>query len=122
SGTQPLTTIVPVILSGLLRVSYLVPLSAAGKIIAGVGCATRLAWFVIRRGRNSVGARVLRSEISIFLSAFAPWNAKPDVPEGGRSFSMHKQSGIAMLFIVLAGMSLVEGLCVHLVVRHWSPR
>jgi hypothetical protein len=122
SGAQPPTTILPVFLSGLLRVSYLVPAGEAVKVIAAVGCETGIAWFVIRRGRTSFAARVFRSEISIFRSACALWNAKPDVPEGGRSFSMHQQSGIAMLFAVLAAMSLVEGAGVHLVARHWSPR
>ena len=62
------------------------------------------------------------SERSIVGSAFTLWNAKPDILEGGRTFSMHKNSGIAAMFGVLAGLSLVEGACVHLVVRHWSPR
>ena len=94
TGVQPPTTMVPVLLGGLLRVSSLVSFGEVPRLVAAVGCETGIAWFVIRRGRKSLAARVLMSEMAIFRSALTPWSAKPDVPQGCRAFSMHKQSGI----------------------------
>ena len=77
TGAQPPTTVVPVLLGGLLRVSHLVSFSEGPRIITAVGCETGIAWFLIRRGRNSLAARILMSELSIFASALAVWRVNP---------------------------------------------
>ena len=120
AGVQPLITIVPVLLSGLLRASFVASSSGVSRIIIAAGCELGIAWFLIRRGRKSLFARVLISELSIFYNALACWGMKPDVLPGGRGFSMHKESGTGLLFGLLAGLSLIEAACVHLVVRRWS--
>ena len=47
-------------------------------------------------------------------------DALRDVPAGARAFSIHEQSGVAALFGVLAGVSVMEAALVHLVVMRWS--
>jgi hypothetical protein len=64
---------------------------------------------------------MLLSEFTVLRYALTSWGMKPDVPSGGRAFSMHKTGGVATLFGLIAGLSLIEAACVHLVVHRWSP-
>ena len=107
-GAQPISTLVPVIIGGLLRVAYLLPLSGVGRIAAAGLCECGLAWFLFRRGRHSLAARILWSELTILRYALAGWAMQPDVPPGGRTFSLHKNGGAALLFGLLAALSVVE--------------
>jgi hypothetical protein len=65
-------------------------------------------------------ADVLAAEISVFLYAFGSWRSRPHVPAGAQAFTMHRRSGAATLFGVLAVMTLIESAVVHLIVAHWS--
>ncbi|MVM32331.1 hypothetical protein GO755_19950 [Spirosoma sp. HMF4905] len=48
------------------------------------------------------------------------WQLKPDVPDGAKTLTTHRQSGqIALVGILLVGV--VEGVAVHLLVGRWSP-
>src|SRR6185295_1564896 len=65
-------------------------------------------------------AAVLASELAVFYYAFAAWRRAPHVPAGTRAFPVHEQSGVAALFGVLAGVSVMEAALVHLIVMRWS--
>jgi hypothetical protein len=65
-------------------------------------------------------AAVLASELAVFYYAFAAWRRSPHVPAGARGFSIHEQGGVAALFGVLAGVSVMEAALVHLIVMRWS--
>jgi hypothetical protein len=66
-------------------------------------------------------AAILATEMAVFYYAFGAWRSKTDVPAGARAFSIHRQSGVAALFGVLAGVSVIEAVLVHLLVTRWSP-
>ncbi len=121
AGVQPLITVVPVLLSGLLRATYVLPDLGATNIAVAVLCELGIAWFVMRRGGNSFPARIFLSELSILRMAFAGWLMKPDVPAGARAFSMHKENGAATLFGFLAAISFGEAVGMHFVIQRWSP-
>ena len=57
--------------------------------------------------------------MSLFDFAF-DWRARPHIPDGALPFTIHQRSGIAMLFGVLAGATLVEAAVVHQAVTRWS--
>ena len=121
AGMQPVITIIPVFLSGLLRASFIVPASGWIKIAVALFCEVGIAWFVVRSGRNGLIARIIASELSIVRIALTGWWMKPDVPVGGRPFSMHRVNGSALLFYILAWISVIEAVCVHLLVHRFSP-
>lgn len=121
AGAQPWVTIIPVLIGGLFRVAYIAPFSDASRMAIAAICECGIAWFLIRRGPQSLGARMLLSEFTVLRYALASWGMKPDVPSGGRAFSMHKNGGVAAMCGLIAGLSLIEAACVHLVVHRWSP-
>ncbi len=63
--------------------------------------------------------RALAGEFSILYYLFA-WRAKPHVPAGSRPFTLHKQSGVNDLFLMVGLLSLLEVGPVHLVIARWS--
>jgi len=65
-------------------------------------------------------AAVLATEMTVFYYAFCAWRRKADAPEGARAFSVHRQSGVAALFGMLAGVTVMEAALVHLVLMRWS--
>lgn len=65
-------------------------------------------------------ARVLASELAVLYYALFAWRAGPHAPANAYAFRLHRESGIAMLFGFLAGVSLGEVLVVHLLVQRWS--
>lgn len=69
---------------------------------------------------SRAAARVLASELAVFYYALFAWRVRPHALANARAFTLHRESGIAMLFGVLAGVSLGEVLVVHLVVQRWS--
>jgi hypothetical protein len=144
-GLQPLVSLVPLFLLGLLRATYLAPGIAWAH--PTVGAAAELAVVALiavhlRRGwraasadsdvltRIEIAAReivptrriaaILACEIAVFYYAFASWRQAPHAPAGSRAFSIHEQSGVAALFGMLAGVSLIEAALVHVVVMRWS--
>ncbi len=117
---QAPVTLIPIVLGGLLRASYLVPASGLLKMCVAVGCELGIAYFLVRRGRNSRVARLLGWEFSILALALGSWGRRPDVARGGIAFTMHRESGVAVLFSFLAGLSVIEAAGVHLIVLRWS--
>jgi hypothetical protein len=144
-GLQPLVSLAPVCLLGLVRATYLSPGVAWAR--PAVGAAAEIAVFALigvrlRRGWRAAGsdgdvlerieiaareivparriAAILASELAVFYYAFASWGKAPHVPAGSRAFSIHEQSGAAALFGTLAGVSAIEAALVHLVVMRWS--
>jgi len=65
-------------------------------------------------------AAMLATELAVFYYAFAAWRRAPHVTPGARAFSLHQQSGAAALCGVLAGVSVMEAVLVHLLVMRWS--
>jgi hypothetical protein len=144
-GMQPLASLLPLCLLGILRATYVAPGIAWARPVVGVGVELALAALIVgrvRRGLKSRGqsadvldrletaaleivparrlAAVLASELAVFYYAFAAWRRTPHVPAGARAFSIHEQSGVAALFGMLAGVSVMEAALVHLVVMRWS--
>jgi hypothetical protein len=120
AGVQPLVTMVPVLLAGLFRVSYVAPFNGVWRLGIAAICELGIGWFVIRRGRSGVAARVLRSELAVLRYGLASWGMRPDVPAGGEAFSMHRTGGVSAIFSLIAGVSVVEAGLAHLVVQRWS--
>jgi hypothetical protein len=144
-GLQPLVTLAPLCLLGLVRATYLAPGIARAR--PAVGAAAEFAAFALiavrlRRGWHAAGvdrdvlerieaaareivpvrrvAAILSTELAVFYFAFASWRRSPAVPSGSQAFSIHEQSGVAALFGTLAGVSVMEAALVHLVVMRWS--
>jgi hypothetical protein len=57
---------------------------------------------------------------SVLWYALASWRAAPDVPPGAQAFTVHRESGCAILFGALAAVSLMEASLVHFLVLRWS--
>jgi hypothetical protein len=144
-GLQPLMSLAPLCLLGLVRATYLAPGIAWAR--PAVGAAVEVAVFAliavrVRRGWRAAGvdgdvlerietaaceivparrvAAILASEIAVFYYAFTSWREGADAPAGSQAFSIHEQSGVSALFGVLAGVSVMEAGLVHLVVMRWS--
>lgn len=120
AGVQPLISIVPVVLGGLFRVAYVAPVSGLGRMAIAGACECGIAWFLIRRGRQSLAARMFLSEITMLRYALASWARRPEVPSGGQAFSMHRNGGVATMFSLIAALSVIEAVCAHLVIQPWS--
>lgn len=71
--------------------------------------------------RNEQASRMCALECSIWYYVLASWRARPDVPEGCRAFSYHRQSGYLALSGVIMALLPVETFVVHLLVVQWSP-
>ena len=121
-GVQPLLTIIPVFLGGLLRVSYLVPLAGWWKFCAGAICEIGLLYFLARKGKSSLAARILVSEFSILQLALTGFWPTREVAFEGEAFTIHRESGATLILRCLAGISFIEAVCVHLAVHNWSAR
>jgi hypothetical protein len=144
-GLQPIISVLPLFLLGALRATYLAPGVATTRPLVGVAAELGLAAFVVYRLRRGLGARpasldmlerlgaaareivpaprlaaILASEMAVFYYAFGAWRRAPEVPEGTRGFSIHRESGVAALFGMLAAVSVMEAGLVHLVVTRWS--
>ncbi|HEY1495174.1 MAG TPA: hypothetical protein VGF49_11560 [Candidatus Solibacter sp.] len=144
-GLQPLISLLPLFLLGLLRATYLAPQIAWARPAVAASAELAVVALIalrLRRGlraaeadtdilsRIAAAAReivpsakvaaILAGEIAVFYYALACWWQQPHAPEGSRAFSIHQQSGVADLFTVLAGVSLIETVLVHLVVMRRS--
>jgi hypothetical protein len=143
-GTMPAISVVPLCLLGMLRATYLAPGIEWARPAVGAGVELALAAIIVsrvRRGLAAAGAgdvlermeaaaaeivpsrrlaAVLASEMAVFYYALGAWRRGPDVPAGARAFSIHRESGVAALFGVLAGVSVMEAALAHLVVMRWS--
>ena len=144
-GLQPLVSLAPLCLLGLVRATYLAPGIAWARPAVGAAAEVAVVALIavrVRRGWRTAGgegdvlarietaareivparrvAAILASEIAVFYYAFASWRKGPDAPAGSQGFSIHEQSGVSALFGLLAGVSVMEAGLVHLVVMRWS--
>jgi hypothetical protein len=144
-GVQPAVTMLPVCLLALLRAAYAAPGGEWMRPAAGAGAELAVAGYLvirIRRGLRGAGpdedimqrmrlaarevlrapalAEIAVSELATFYYAFFSWRAKPHVPAGAQAFSIHRRSGVALLFGLFAGVGLIETAVVHLVIAKWS--
>lgn len=146
-GLQPLASLLPIGLLGLLRASYLSPGMVGARPAIGAAVELAIAALIVGRVRRatrasaSLGggdtlerleaaarqivpsqrmAAVLAGEMAVFYYAFASWPPTAQAPAGGRVFSIHRESGVADLFGLLAAVSVIEATLVHLVVMRWS--
>ena len=95
----------------------LIAIGAAARILpSGIaGPAGR----ILPSGIAGPAGRILAGELAVFYYAFAWW-ARPELPAASEPFTMHQNSGIADLMMVLAPFSVFEIVPVHLLVAHWS--
>ncbi|MDE3194812.1 MAG: hypothetical protein KGN84_00590 [Acidobacteriota bacterium] len=121
-GLRPKVSLLFVGLLGLLRASFAFPRIVPGREFI-LGAIELLVVIAIFTGSRIVPfqtvERLVRAEFSGLYYAFA-WRAKPDVPVHARAFTLHKDSGIADLLIVLAPFSLIEVVLVHLLASRWN--
>ena len=144
AGMQPAVSVVPLCVLGLLRATYLAHGVAFARPAVAALAEVAIVWLLVvrvRRGLRVPGggdllermelaaremvpservAAVLGGEIAVFWYAFASWRRGPEVPTGARAFTLHEQSGVALLFGFLAGVSVMEAALVHVVVTRWS--
>jgi hypothetical protein len=65
-------------------------------------------------------AAVLATEMAVYYYAFGAWRRRPDALREEGAFSIHRQSGAAALFGMLAAVTVMEAALVHLVAMRWS--
>ena len=145
AGLQPLVTMLPLCLLALLRASYLAPGLAGARPILSAGAEVSVLGLIVARVRRGLGkaeghdalerleaaarevvpsrrlAGILATEMAVFYYAFGAWRKRSELPGGARAFSIHRQSGAAALFAMLAAVGAMEAVLVHLVVMRWSP-
>lgn len=123
------------------RFSLLVPLFAAAlaldvavlahEVVRIVGAFRRARtqsrrpfdWFSQAMGvltSNERFAQLAGLEGSTYYYALFAWRAKPDVPQGRRVFSYHRDSGYIALVGVMLALVPLETIMVHLLVAQWS--
>lgn len=83
-------------------------------------CECGIAWFLFHKRRDAFLVRMIMSELSILYCAFAFRRTPADDEIGRQRFSIHKQSGAATIFFLLAALSAIETALVHIAVRQWS--
>ena len=146
-GIRGRSSLIPILLLGTLHASLLYPNARiVTASIAGLCEAALIGYVVVQvRGRSrrrpesrpedpvdsmraslesvflTPGvARVIALELSILYYALFSWRAKPHVPDDAQAFTLHKKSGQVELFYVIALVSLMETVPVHLLLGHWS--
>jgi hypothetical protein len=144
-GLQPVVSVLPLCLLGLLRATYLAPQIAWTRPAVAASAELAVVALIalrLRRGLRAAKAdtdivsriatatrevvpstkvaAILAGEIAVFYYAFGSWMQRPHAPEGSRAYSIHRKSGVADLFAVLAAVSTIETVLVHLVVMRWS--
>jgi hypothetical protein len=109
-GLRPASSMILVAMLGLFRASLAFPGVVPGRfrIAAGAECA---AVFFARD--------LIFGELAVFYYAFAWW-ARPEVPAGAETFTLHRKSGFGDLLTMLGLASLLEIVPVHLVLHRWS--
>ena len=144
AGVLPAVSMVPLCLVALLRATFVAPGVAWTRPALGALAELAVMSFLLvrlRRGMRAgagesdiverltvplerlplpAAAAILASEIAVFSYAFGPWGRKPHVPGAANPYSMHRETHHRRVFWALAGLSTVEALVAHIVVRHWS--
>lgn len=70
--------------------------------------------------RNERAARMAGLELAMWYYAALSWRRVPNVPEGYRAFSSHRQSGYVAVVGVMLGLVAIETFAVHLMVSRFS--
>lgn len=70
--------------------------------------------------RNERAARLVGLECTMWYYAAASWRHRPNVPEGYRAFSCHKQSGYVAVIGVMLSVMAVETVAVHMLVAKFN--
>src|SRR5205814_1155171 len=97
-GLQPAISVIPLMLLGLVRATYLAPRIASVRPLVAVAAEVAMVALIVTRvRRGGVVARVLASELDVLRYAFAMWRRTPDVLAGARAYMIHRQSGVATL-------------------------
>lgn len=81
-----------------------------------------MTWFekpFFELSRNETASRLCALECSIWYYVLASWRSKPDVPNGARPFSCHKESGYLALSGVIMALLPIEALVTHLLVAKY---
>ena len=145
-GIRGRASLIPIALLCGLRATFLYPNARTFAAFAAGACEVALIAFVVIQVRAKVrrhpgtragdpadllraslepilpgAARFLAAELSIFYYALFSWRAKPYVPQGAQSFSLHKKTGHADLLYIVAFASTMEIVPLHLLLHHWSP-
>lgn len=136
-----------VALLGVLRAATLiVPGRVDAVLVGGVVEAAILA-FVVVRGRTAWRANgrtgdplvrlailgdlfvtvpgvgeVVATELAVIYYAVLSWRRAPHVAPGSRAFSVHRRSGAAMIYAVLAAVCVLETAVLHVLIQHWSAK
>jgi hypothetical protein len=116
AGLKPVISGVPLMLLGLLRATWLAPGIAVARPVLALAAEFAVVVLVVPRLKG-----VLASELAVFRYAFV-FGREVEAPAGSRMFTIHEQSGVAMLFGFLAGVSVMEAGLVHLLLARWSAR
>ena len=143
-GLQPFVSLLPVCLLSLFRATYLAPGANPARPAIAAAAELAIAALIVTRVRRGLRAApagdvpdqleaaaraivpsprlaaILASEFAVFYFACCAWRRRPSVPQGALAFTLHRESGAAALFGVLAGVSVMEALLVHLVVVRYS--
>lgn len=69
---------------------------------------------------NERFAQLAGLEGSTYYYALFSWRAKPDVPQGRRAFSYHRDNGYLALIGVMLALVPIETIMMHLLVAQWS--
>ena len=124
AGLQPLISIAPICLLGLLRATYLAPRVAFTRPVVAAAVEIALVALVVSRLRKGAPQSrldaVIAGEVTMLYYALASWRRRPEIPDGARAFPIHERSGAAALFGALAAVSVMEAGLVHMVVMRWS--
>lgn len=145
-GIRGRVSLIPIALLGALRATFLYPNARTLAAFAAGACEVALIAFVVIQVRDKVrrnpgqragdpvdllraslepilpgAARFFAAELSIFYYALFSWRAKPYVPQGAQSFSLHKKGGHADLLYIVAFAGTMEIVPLHLLLHHWSP-
>jgi hypothetical protein len=145
AGVLPAASMIPLCLMALLRATFVAPGVAWARPALGAGAELAVTTYLVVRVRRGLraaagetdiverltlaarellgvpgAAAIVASELAVLWYALGPWGRKPHIPERARPFTIHQQTITAALFWALAGLSAVEAIVVHVVLRHWS--
>jgi hypothetical protein len=148
-GIRTRWSLIPIAMAGVLHATYMFPHAAAERAILAEICELSLIGFVVVRVRRVIRrdpsdfshtdpvqairetlaavflfspmANICATELAVLYYALLSWRAKPDVPFGAKEFSIHRRTTQPDILFLLAVMTLVEILPLHLLLSHWSP-
>ena len=144
AGLAPAVSAIPLCLLGILRATWLAPGIAFARPLVSALAEIAIVGLLVVRVRRGLrvsragdllermehaarevipayrAAAILAGELAVFWYAFAWPRRRPEVPDGARGFTIHRQSGVALLFGFLAGVSVMEAALVHFIVARWS--